>query len=134
MVELHKIISPTALSYLIPVWETQWRVVFYTVLEVLRTTRKIGYSTGTPLSFDKFVRETLRLHAPVKRIHRKLGWWSMSFDIMNRMKSTAMWGAYAHIFDENRPYSPEQAEEGMHNTTAIHSACLLHIYSINYLF
>ena len=69
-----KISNP--LNIIIPGWETMWRVVFYSLLELLRradllTEIRQDLANHRCSSLRSIIKETLRLYPPTKNIYRK---------------------------------------------------------------
>lgn len=105
---LHALVPPEALAKLIPAWESQWRVIFYALMELFR------HPPSSPgMSVDNingYISETLRLYPPVKRVHRRWMWMSYSYDIANKLRSYSIWGESAETFNPAREssYTDEQ--------------------------
>jgi hypothetical protein len=107
-----KISNP--LNIIVPGWETMWRVVFYSLLELLRrpelqkelrvqlTSHPKSYRT-CPL-LQRILKETLRLYPPTKNIYRtnlKTGQ-DVCISVLNIHRDKNVWGSDATEFRPER--------------------------------
>lgn len=100
-----KISNP--LNIIVPGWETMWRVVFYSLLELLRRPQLLNelreqLAEHSPcyrrcLLLQRILKETLRLYPPTKNIYRfnVITGTEVSISVQQIHRDTAVWGADA---------------------------------------
>jgi len=109
--QLHTLFSPAVLSRLIPMYESQWRVVFYSLVEYFR--RSDIQDTKEEEESERFVKEVLRMYPPVKSVKRVSEQSSVPivFSIAEEMKNRDIWGDDVEVFNPAREYTKKQKEE-----------------------
>jgi hypothetical protein len=106
---LHELVPPYVLARLIPTWESQWRVVYYALIELFRRRKEKKVDDLELVKKGAFVKETLRLYAPVKSVKRMSSDGREEvFPIAPLMRDSHAWGDDALVFDPNRTFTSEQ--------------------------
>jgi hypothetical protein len=119
-----KISNP--LNIIVPGWETMWRVVFYSLLELLRHPELLNELRAELNTHSKsyrkcdllqwILKETLRLYPPTKNIYRtdiKTGH-NICIDVQSIHHNQNVWGCDALVFRPDRFKEELTAEQKNH--------------------
>ncbi|CAF0804538.1 unnamed protein product [Adineta ricciae] len=100
------------LNIIVPGWETMWRVVFYSLLELLRRpdlleelrTQLNNLPNSHPLLLEWVLKETLRLYPPTKNIYRTNVQTDeqVCISVLDIHRNKTVWGADALNFRPER--------------------------------